>query len=353
LRYTASNSPVQWQVRQVSDWLVLPRLSGIAAGFYCDRPPRIISRMPEPPFALPQNVIDWIRDVFATVNRRTSAKLSRLGNVWETSLDMTVIEQLSQFSAPFKFPSDWIVHLDTHYLGGGRYWGEWEIADLGVLVVFRLRRKVLATKVALLQSKRLYPEEIEAKLEDLRPDYETGFGRLLESDSEYRSVVKPRTFHFTTNSRFRALEYKGKQYEAILKYVKETGIAVHYLLYNPVVLPWSLTLPVTGTSPSEEVLASIGCRVVGAGTMDVKLKVASLAKSENPSFSHVAGTNQSELDNSLWRLERFIADLVLGCKEGYLAGTNPFKDEGLFRVFNRRSGPISAAISITIDAPGQ
>jgi hypothetical protein len=27
-------------------------------------------------------------------------------------------------------------------------------------------------------------------------------------------------------------------------------------------------------------------------------------------------------------------------------------DEGLFRVFNLRSGPISAAIAINIDAPG-
>ena len=27
--------------------------------------------------------------------------------------------------------------MDTHYLGGPRYWGRWEIADIGILVAFR------------------------------------------------------------------------------------------------------------------------------------------------------------------------------------------------------------------------
>ncbi len=46
-----------------------------------------------------------------------------------------------------------------------------------------------------------------------------------------------------------------------------------------------------------------------------------------------------------------IADLVLRCKEGHVAGVNPMNDEALFTAFNRRSGPIYAAIPITIDAP--
>lgn len=65
-----------------------------------------MAEMPAPPFAIPTEVLDWIRGVFAEVNRRSAGKLSRIPNVWETSLDMTVIEQLSQFSAPFKFPSE-------------------------------------------------------------------------------------------------------------------------------------------------------------------------------------------------------------------------------------------------------
>jgi hypothetical protein len=59
----------------------------------------------------------------------------------------------------------------------------------------------------------------------------------------------------------------------------------------------------------------------------------------------------AESDDDFWTLHNFVADLVIECKEGYIAGTNPMEDRGLFRVLNQRSGAISAAISITIDAP--
>jgi hypothetical protein len=307
--------------------------------------------MPDPPLSIPQAVVNWVRGVFAEVNHRTSVKLSRNANVWETSLDMTVIEQLSQFSAPFKFPSNWIVRIETHYLGGGRYWGRWEVADLGILIVFRRSSQVLATKVALLQSKRLYADEIENAAEDIELDYAIGFGRLLESDSEYRSVVKPRTFHFSSQSRYRALEYSGDQYKAILKYTQDTSIQVHYLLYNPLTLPWTVVVPVINGSTPKSTEETVCCRAIGAGVLDTKLRAASVAAGDNPSFAQICGADPHRPDLDNWRLETFVADLVLGCKEGYLAGKTPFEDEGLFRVFNRRSGPISAAISVTIDAP--
>jgi hypothetical protein len=61
--------------------------------------------------------------------------------------------------------------------------------------------------------------------------------------------------------------------------------------------------------------------------------------------------SEAEVAYDFWALHNFVADLVIECKEGYIAGTNPMEDEGMFEVFNRRSGPIFAAISITIDAP--
>src|SRR5262245_3490640 len=149
------------------------------------------------PFAIPDPVIDWIRDVFAQVNQRSSSTLSRIPTTWETTLDHGVIGHLMEFAAPFRFPSNWVVDLDTHFLGGGRYWGSWEIADIGILIVFRQRGTVVGTKLALLQSKRLYPDEIENPTDIHRVDYEMGFSRLFASESEYRSSVKPRTFHFS------------------------------------------------------------------------------------------------------------------------------------------------------------
>ena len=69
-------------------------------------------------------VLDWIRNVFAEVSHRAAATLSRIPTTYETTLDHNLIAHLAEFAAPFQFPSDWIVTLDTHYLGGGRYWGQ-------------------------------------------------------------------------------------------------------------------------------------------------------------------------------------------------------------------------------------
>jgi hypothetical protein len=158
------------------------------------------------PYSIPANVKQWIRSVFAKVNRRTSNKLTRIPTTHETSLDLTVIEQISQVASPFRFAGDWLVRVDTHYLGGGRHFGEWEIADLGVLVIFRKEHIVQRTKLGLLQSKRLYPDELMFDDEDQPIDYMIGFGRLLHSDSEFASAIRERTFNFSHDSRFRALE---------------------------------------------------------------------------------------------------------------------------------------------------
>jgi hypothetical protein len=50
-----------------------------------------------------------------------------------------------------------------------------------------------------------------------------------------------------------------------------------------------------------------------------------------------------------WRLEEFVTELLIKCKEGYV--TSGGGDEGLFAVFNERAAPIAAAIGITFDAP--
>jgi hypothetical protein len=300
--------------------------------------------MPNPPLNIPTAVIDWVRDIFKQVNARSAATITRIPNTFETTLDHALIAHLAEFAAPFRFPSDWIVSLDTHFLGG-RYWGHWEIADIGILVIFRRKTTILATKIALLQSKRLYPDEIENAV-DMHPvDYRVGFGRLLKSDSEYRSHIKQRTFHFSAESKYRALAYKDEQYIEILKYSQ--AVPVHYLLYNPLDVPHSALIPASAASATAPEM-KVGCRVIKAEHLDSKLGAVKLRKSSSPTFQQVAGT---PLDPDFWTLHNFVADLVLGCQEGHLAGTNPFEDEALFRVFNLRSGPISAAISVTIDAP--
>ena len=81
---------------------------------------------------------------------------------------MTFIQHFLGVSVPFRFASGWTVDLSTHYLGGGRHWGDWpdwprrwEIPDIGLLVLFRQGGKLLRSKVVLLQSKRLYSDELD------------------------------------------------------------------------------------------------------------------------------------------------------------------------------------------------
>ena len=74
---------------------------------------------------------------------------------------------------------------------------------------------------------------------------------------------------------------------------------------------------------------------------------------QSPSYGdlarHLADPFQEKGYKGGWRLEHFVVDLLLNCKTGRI--TDIRSDEGLYRVFNRRTGPIQAAISITIDAP--
>ena len=303
-------------------------------------------------FSIPQEVVNWIRSVFEAVNERVSLKLTRFPTTHETSLDLSLIEEVSQHSAPMKFGSGWTLRLETHYLGGGRYWGQWEIADIGILVIFRRAGVTQGTKIALLQSKRLYPVEAETSAEDLPVDYMIGFGRLLPAEQEYKSSVKARKFSFLEKSRYRALEFQGEQYKAILKYRDDTDVPVHYLLYNPTNLPVTVDYPVEASSIATPIAQwKVGAQTISATALDAKLKKTRLKKLDNPAFDSIF-TSTRDASVPPWPLQYFVADLVLGCKEGYLAGVNPMEDRALFQVFNRRSGPISAAIGITVDAPG-
>lgn len=307
--------------------------------------------MSTPPIPLPEDVKQWIREVFASCNHRISAKLSRIPTTHETSLDMTFVEHFSEFAVPVRFPSEWIVTLDTHYLGGMRHFHSWEIADIGLLIVFRRGGKTVLTKVALLQSKRLYP--VEENFNEDHPAYYTlGFGRLLKPDDSFAAVAAPRALSFDQTSRYKALRVEDKQYDAIRQYEKKHKIPLHYLLYHPLTIPWSVVLPVVDAKMAATA-CEVGCRVVPASDVRKALK------NHDANYSPLLGDLQfllpppfTEQANAAgWRLEDFVTELVLTCKEGYVA-EDVRQDEGLFQIFNRRSGPIAAAIAITFDAPG-
>jgi hypothetical protein len=270
--------------------------------------------------------------------------------VHETSLDLSFIEEISQLSAPVRLPSSWTIRLDTHYLGGMRHWGSWEIADIGFLVLMRRGAKVLRSKIALLQSKRLYPVEEDYE-EDKPIDYYRGYGRLWESDETFLRITQPREFHFREASRYKALVVADDQYRSIKEYEQKHKIPVHYLLYHPLRIPSSQRLPLANMRRRRRGAGVVGCRVVPAAAL--RKALAKQADGYSPSYGDLKFLLSSPFDaapNEVgWRLEGFVSDLLIQCKEGYIPTGHD--DSGVNLVFTQRGAPISAAISLTIEAP--
>jgi len=298
---------------------------------------------------IPVDVKAWIRGVFRACNDRTSDALMNMPNTHEGALDLAFISEAARFSAPVRFPSDWIVRIDTHFLGGRRHFRNWEIADIGVLIVFRRGGKLLKSKIALLQSKRLYPAEHDYE-EDEQEDYEIGFARLFRGDARFESITEPRVFAFVDGSRYQALKVGDGQYQAVREYESTHAIPVYYLLYHPGRMPYETRIPRVG-SPNGEGATEIGARVLPAES--IRQALSAQSNGYSPHYSDLkdlcpepSGPSRSPPG---WRIEEFIADLALDCKVGHVARKE--SDRGLSMVFNRRSGPISAAIAITFDAP--
>jgi hypothetical protein len=308
------------------------------------------------PFPIPSDVLDWLRRVFAECNDAVTRRIAAMPTTHETSLDMTLIESVSATPTPVVTNSGWSVALQTHYLGGGRHFAydemfprRWEIADIGILVMFRRGGKLLRTKIALLQSKRLYPHEIEWD-EDSPLDYLIGFARLQTADDDWASISSTRRFTFTAQSQYKALRMGDNQFIAMAAYEAQQRVQLHYLLYNPPRLGFSREIP----SPMGDNLAEdneFGCRVLPLRSMHPALAVLQVGQA--PSVANLPPPSSlpyGRIDGLPgWRLEDFIVDLVVGCKEGYIA--NSRHDRGLEYIFSRRTGPISAALALTINAP--
>lgn len=293
---------------------------------------------------IPPDVIAWFRTVFATCNKRITHKLSINPNVHEESLDSTFIDHLTEYEAPVLLPSGWTVKVDTHFLGGLRHFmGKWEIADIGLLVHYRHNGKFIRSKAAVLQSKRLYPT-VGTVREDMEIDYRIGFARLADPEAPKVPLYAGAVFEFDSSSKYDALLAHDEQFKAIEAYTKQAKIPVFYQLYNPKSLPWTQRFPLKPGSPVDDDLP-VGVRVLPAG--EVIAMLTPKPKNYTPSYADFAAHSRS--GEVGWRLEHFVADRLIACKEGYFftdLGEAPI--EGLFY---RRSGPIAAAVSFSIELP--
>jgi hypothetical protein len=87
-----------------------------------------------------------------------------------------------------------------------------------------------------LQSKRLYPDELEWD-EDVLVDYVVAFRRLHLDDEERGTVSTSRQFHFGVASHYKALVSGVPQYRSVTSYEEHNNIPVYYRLYNSRTVP--------------------------------------------------------------------------------------------------------------------
>jgi hypothetical protein len=91
---------------------------------------------------------------------------------------------------------------------------EWEeIADIGVMVFARRETQVIARKIALLQSKRLYP--LKHGLTEETMDVKLSAQVVLSPAWHCSSPTQPYRFDFTDQSKYQALKIDERQYKAI------------------------------------------------------------------------------------------------------------------------------------------
>jgi len=299
---------------------------------------------------IPDDVVDWFRGVFAEANRHVCERLVNLPNIRETSLDDGLIEALIPDTAPTLLPSGAIVRMDTHNIGGLRrigrpdwdfpYQRRWETADIAILVFVYRGEKLVAKKIGLLQSKRLYPDN-----NDVDDDDEIGFlhgmNAFIRREGSQAISALHRQFAFNQNCIYGAMKAGSHQIQSIDGLNRKFGKAVYYLLYNPHIVPLSVSYPLQQRIRIDR--PTVGCRVLDADYVHQVL--SGLDEGASPTFSMIESAGVT----SAWPLETWVADLLLTCQVG-----QAFEDSGDAEVryfLERRSGPIGAALAASITLP--
>ncbi|MEO1585583.1 MAG: hypothetical protein AAFR96_13560 [Planctomycetota bacterium] len=174
-------------------------------------------------------------------------------------------------------------------------------------------------------------------IESTQIEYEIGMARLDDPELDSVSLFELVDFEFNDGCRYEAIKQESDQIHAIDSYMSNQSIPVYYQLYNPPSLPLAVRLPLC-ERPQVDPNPQTGIRILRA--TDVHLQVSALSRS--PSVSDFVASDQ-------WRLENFVADELLACREGHRYERRD--DPSIQNLFYRRNGPISAAVAISLEAP--
>jgi len=294
---------------------------------------------------IPGDVTVFLMERFSECNKRIAYQLSTFPNAHEESLDLLFISYFAVMQGAIKFSSDWTLRFDAHFIGGGRHFRTWEVADIGLMVIFRRNGKIIRSKLTFLQSKKLFASSLQLRSYD--PYHRHGMGRLLVTEEEHLELVKPRLLKYSEASKYKAFKIGGDQEEAMREFSTRHNVPLHYLLYNPCLIPWQIQTPVENLPDIND--NKVGCRVIPKTAVDENL--GSGVKNSSPSYRDMKTAFKKAFPESQseagWRMEHFICDLFMGGSEGVVDDSPNF--QLMINILSRKSSPISSALSITFD----
>lgn len=297
---------------------------------------------------IPESVLNFLRETFSAANDKVTKTLAHQPSMYEETLDHILVCELAA-TPPRFFAKDRVsILLETHWLGARWMYERWEIADIAFFVIVRKAGSLVVRKVALLQTKRLYSGELPGtELEDA--DYRIGIGRLVDRLDHAVPLTNQRAFGFKETSVYGAISAGSEQVQHIDSYMKTRHIPVYYGLYNPPSIPYSGLYPASSKLAKKSFVNELGCRILPS--VDVHAALAKLTPGKSPTFQQLRSKKTRSPSGSYsqhgWRLEHFVVDEVMRCREGRVYENA--QDENLSALLYGRSAPITAAIAITID----
>jgi hypothetical protein len=286
---------------------------------------------------IPKDAVEYFRAAFAEANRVATERIVNVPNIRETTLDDTLIDALIPFSPPKRLSSGAVVEMDIHNIGGLRRLYRWETADIAVIVFVYRGSRMIAQKIGMLQTKRLYPANHDV-LDDDPEGFRYGMNAFLNRDTRSPLAVLDRKFVFDRTCVYGAIKAGSEQVDILNNLNTRFGESVYYMFYNPSTVPVTVQYPVRNRRTVQKV--KLGCRV--CLSKEVHAILGPLEKGHSPTLQMIVDGSV----NSNWRLEGWVADLVLACRAGQQFDDS--KRDVVSSLLERRSGPIGAAIAVSI-----
>lgn len=311
------------------------------------------------PFWIAEDVQDWVYELFSSANRYVSRAYSRVPSTNEPHLDTCLLSDLQLFKDAALLPSGYKVQLHALSGAGRSHYHGREIADIIVLVTFEQSGSPARTKIVLFQSKRLYPYSKTG------PVYATpSVAAIYHPTARAVLTAASATIEFKSDCKYMALKAQDAQQTNIENFTNDSAMPVYYLLYHPHKrLPTTLGIPVRHAAEPKGANL-LGCRVVPFAAM--KNAMNALAKGQSPSYDELCNKLPSSMQphpgaKNQFRLERFMADMVMGCHIGTFVETLTPKQQVVLQPLVRIDGAFAvsreigeegpAVIAMTITAP--